>query len=269
MSADPSNQSSTNLPANPAQQLPGYLQGIEVPKGSRSAWGMDSYSKPARIIVVQALSKAPLKPPFKEGDVVLTPKMIKIGDSETPFTITPIGFFTDFLALNPQGTQPWIKERSFDPASDVGKKAKAFTKVLVPGTTDKFVKYVTNLNFIFFIHGYPDLEEMPIHVSFNRGIYKVGQSFITLIQDRKNAAHFPFCHRYQCLVRPIQGKDNNMFPGLDIKNDSEPWVTEDQYKRYEIRSKELQDLILAGAMQTEIDNETGGTDDNAADETKY
>lgn len=265
MSADTPN----NLPANQAQQLPGYLQNVEVPKGAHSAWGMDSYSKPARIVVVQGLSKPPLKPPFIDGDVILTPKNIKIGDSQTPITITPIGFFTDFLALNPQGTQPWIKERSFDPASDVAKKAKAFAKVLIPGTTDKFVKYVTNLNFIVFIHGYPDLEEMPVHMSFNRGIYKVGQSFITLIQDRRNAAHFPFCHRYQCLVRQIPGKDNNNFPGLDIKNDPEPWCTEDQYKRYEIRSKELQELILAGAMQTEIDNESGGTDDNAANETKY
>lgn len=248
-----STDNSNNLPAN---LKPSYLANVPPPTDKHTAWGMDSFSKPPRIFVVQALSKPPLKPPYKDGDIVVSGagKFIKIGDLETPYSFTPVLFFVDYLALNPNSVQPFIRERSFDPASTLAKKAKAFTREPCPGqAADQVIKYVVNLNFIVIIHN-EEIGEMPVHQSFNRGTFKIGQSLIGLIQDRRNTKHIPYCHRYQAITRMIPGKGQTTFPAPDIKNDPIPFVLdEDAFKRYEKLSKDLEELVLAGKLETDID----------------
>lgn len=260
MSTD--NQLSTQL------QRPSYLPpAVDRPQ---SVWGLEDFSKPPRLFVVQALSKPPIKPPFKDGDIIVVSggKIIKIGDFETPFSFTPLYFFVDYLALNPNDVKPFIKERSFDPNSLIAKKARAFTREQVVGAApDQVIKYVTNLNFIHIIHN-DEIGEIPVHNSFNRGTYKVGQSLIGLIQDRRDAVDVPFTHRYRAISRMIPGKGTTTFPALDIKNDPEPFVTAEQYPRYEKLSKYLEELKSVGELETDIDD-ISTTGDDAANEKKF
>lgn len=252
---------------------PSYLANVPPPPPGtiHAPWGMESFSKPPRIFVVQALSKAPLKPPFKDGDIVVSGagKFIKIGDFETPYSFTPVLFFVDYLALNPNSVQPFIRERSFDPASTIAKKAKAFTREQLPGgASDQVIKYVTNLNFIVIVH-HEEIGEIPVHQSFNRGTYKIGQSLIGLIQDRRDTRHIPMCHRYQAISRMIPGKGTTTFPAPDIKNDPIPFVVdEEEFKRYQKLSKDLEELVLAGTLETDIDP-LDASEGDASSEKKF
>lgn len=248
---------------------PSYLPPTPTLTRPTSVWGLEDFSKPPRLFIVQALSGPPIKPPFADGDIIVVSgsKIIKIGNFETPYSFTPLYFFVDYLALNPNSVKPFIKDRSFDPNSIIAKKARAFIREqVVGGSPDQVIKYVTNLNFIHIIHN-EEIGEIPVHNSFNRGTFKVGQSLIGLIQDRRDAVDVPFTHRYRAISRMIQGKGTTTFPALDIKNDPEPFVTEDQYHRYEKLSKYLEELKSTGELQTEIDDIQEG--DDAANEKKF
>lgn len=254
---------STGLPANQIER-PAYLANVPAYDLSQ----MNQYARPPRLTVVQALSGPPLKPPFREGDIIVTPQMIKVGDEQTPFSFTPIIFFVDFLCMNPvqmRGQLPFIRERSFDPNSTVAKKARAFVKEPCPENKEHQIKYVQNLNFVCIIHS-EDISEMPIAMSFNRGTFKVGQSMIGLIQDRRGAP--PYVIRLRGITRIIPGKPPTSFPGLDIKNDPSPWVEESQVERFKLLHDNLQQLVSTGQMDIDLNGDDLPSDD-PANETKF
>lgn len=258
-----STDSNTGLPANQIER-PSYL--ANTPAYDLSAFR--EYSRPSRIIVVQAMSGPPIKPPFKEGDIIITPQMIKIGDIETPFSFTPIYFFADFLCMNPvevRGQVPFIRERSLDPNSTVAKKARAFIKEPYPENKAYQIKYVQNLNFCVIVHS-EDIPETPIAMSFNRGTFKVGQSMNGLILDRKGAP--PYVLRLRGITRMTPGKPPNVFPALDIKNDTDPWVTEEQAKRFEGYHDTVKGIVVSGQMYIDL-NGDDLPQDNPAEETKF
>lgn len=266
-----SDATNPNAVSNP--NLPKYLQNREQPPSDkRLAWGMASFSKPPRIFVVQGLSKPPLKPPFTDGDIVLMGGGFakKIGDAQTPYTVTPIGFFVDFLALNPPNRPPFIRERTFDMMSEIARKAETFTKEQFPGGEQgEVIKYVKNLNFILIIHD-PEIGEIPVHQSFMKGTFKVGQNLIGLIQNRRESSDIPFCHRYRVVSKIIPGKGQTSFPVCDFTNDPIPYVTDEQFARYELLAKEFDKLKQAGQIDTDVDNlHTEGDGEDAANEKKF
>lgn len=268
-----SDATNPNVPANVNPNLPKYLQNRELPPAEhRVAWGMSSFSKPPRVFIVQGLSKPPLKPPYVDADIVLMGGGFnkKIGDQQTPYTCSPIGFFVDYLALNPNGRAPYIRERSFDPLGDIARKAELFLSEQFPGgEPNERIKFVKNLNFIFIIHD-PEIGEIPVHHSFMKGHFKTGQNLIGMIENRRESSDIPFCHRYRVVSKYIPGKNQSTFPTCDFTNDPVPYVTDEQYVRFEKLADEFDKIKRAGKIDTEIDNlNAEGDGEDAANEKKF
>lgn len=215
---------------------------------------LNQYSKPPRIKVVQALSRPPVKPPFKEGDVVVVPQLVKIGDNEEPFTFVVVHFFPSWVCLNPiqmQGTLRSIREFSMDPQSDVAKNAKSFAKIKCPENPEFYLKYNETLNFFVILEGHPDLDDMPVHLFFSRGGYQVGQQLIGELQLRK-------APRYACRFRAcsasLTNKQGQAWQALKFFNDPQPWVDEAHFRKYEKLHKDLDDLIRARAVDLDLND---------------
>lgn len=236
---------------------------------------MTDYAQPARLKIIQALTSAPFKPPFKDGDIIVNPYLTKVGDLETPFSFTPLVFFANFACLNPARMRQQLTMirkysdsndimLSFDPNGEIAKNARAFKSFPCPENPKEECKYVTILNFVIVIH-HDDVPPVPIAISFMKGEYRTGQTLIGLHQTRKDA---PLCAcRFRATSAIHSSKGNNWY-GLNISNDYEPWVPEAQFKIFEEQSGKLQKLIDERAIQIDFDD-TDVEGNDPADEKKF
>ena len=100
---------------------------------------LKEYVRPPRIKVVQALSDTELVDDFGVGSVVLLPQGLCVmemkfdekarpkPDQVEPMLFTPLFFFAEFVCWNPRdlkGSVNAIRDRSFDPNSDVAMRAR-------------------------------------------------------------------------------------------------------------------------------------------------
>lgn len=228
---------------------PGYLSDANVAYDNSD---INIFSRPPRIKVVQALTGPPIKPPFKEGDIIIVPQNVKIGDAETPFTFVVIHFFPTWICLNPiqmKGTLPSIREYSADPTSALAKKCKAFAKEQCPENPQLYLKFSETFNMMIVIEDNPELADIPIHMFFARGEYNTGQKLLGDILLRK-------APRYACRFRATSGehinKQSNRWFGLDIYNDPKPWVDEANFFKYEKLYKELKKLVDDKAVELDL-----------------
>ena len=252
---------------------PSYLTDADDAKYSDQIQKLNEYGKPLTIKVIQGNTGLPYKPPFAEGDAIITPEAIKIGDEKTPFTFIPLCFFSTFVCVNPyqmRGTLSTIREFSFDPNSDVAKKARAFTVLPCPQNEKLDIKYRVNLNWFIIVDGLPQYADRPIHLRMSGGDYKYGQSLITLIQGRWNnhKAPSPAC-RFRGFVETHTSGPNS-WKGLGFLNDPIPFVEDvNLYKKYD----DLATLMNKGIEERSIDVDLGEDEDaaaaNAASDKKY
>ena len=95
--------------------------------------------KPMRLRVVQSLSKE-LKAAgnFSDGDAVVTPINVKVGDKANPIDAIVLLAWADYLCLNPRGAGLfWIRSSSTDIRSMEAQKARKMVKEPLPeGTID-------------------------------------------------------------------------------------------------------------------------------------
>jgi len=176
----PVNQN-TGLPA-----VPDYLR-VE---GDTSADSLKGYVRPPRIKVIQSLTDQKLREDFGVGSVILLPQNICIlemprdkkgnplVDTAVPFIFTPLFFFPEFCVWNPleeKGNVPAIRDRSFDPNSDIARRARDFKARTMPypGKENLEIKFVEHLNFIVAVHGIEDA----CVLSFSRAEFSAGQKF--------------------------------------------------------------------------------------------
>lgn len=239
---------------------PSYL--INVPLENIDNSDLNLYAKPPRIKVVQGLTKPPIKPPFAEGDIVVIPQLTKIGDRNTPFTFVPIHFFPSWICMNPikmMGTLKAIREFSADPNSELAKKCKSFAKEKCPENKDLLLTFAETLNFMVVLEGDPEWEDVPIHLFFSRGEYPTGQKLIALMQQRK-------APRYACRFQAITGthqSKGNEWPGLDLRNDPQPWVAENKFRQYELMYNELKKLVDNKTLELDLEDFTEASVDTA------
>lgn len=231
-------------------EKPAYLQDEDIKVDNSD---LQMFAKPPRIKIIQALTGPPFKPPFKEGDVIIAPKGVKVADDEQAFDFTVIHFFPSWSCLNPiqmRGTLPTIRDFSFDPASEVAQKARQFVKERCPENTEYMLKYSESLNFIICIDGVPEFEEVPVHMFFTRGEYGTGQKLIGEMQLRK-------APRYACRFRACSGVHKNAnannWIGLDIFNAQKPWIEDvEKFKRYEKLHEELKKMIDSRTLELDL-----------------
>ena len=241
-----------------SNERPNYL--AEITPEQIDNTDLSTFAKPPRIKIVQAMTKPPIKPLFKDGDIIVLPQSIALGNTENPFTFTPIHFFPSWICLNPiqlQGQLRGIREYTLDPKSDIAKKAKSFVKEKCPENQEYYLKYNETLNFIVVVDN-EEVQDIPLHLFFAAGEYKTGQILIGNIQARK-------APRYACRFRSASGLHTGpkgQWYGLDITNDPQPWVAEESYHKYKKLYEDMKELIDNRALEIDL-----GEEENLADST--
>lgn len=256
---------STAKAANGMIEVPAYLQNLPADKTLMTE--LNKYSKVPFIKIVQGQTGEPFKPAFNDGDIIAFPHLIKIGDRSTPFTFTPLHFYTNFLAQNKFGFKPWIREQSYDETSDLAKKCKTFQKMADPDNPKNEITFRQALNFMVSVD-HPELRDVFFALPFMGGEFKTGQNLIGLIQKRKTPYYF--ATRFRSASALHTSKDFKWW-GLDPINDAEPYVSEDMFKQnMEIHGR-IDELVKS--RQLEVDYEIGGdgesSSSDAASEKKF
>lgn len=224
---------------------------------------MRQYMKPSRIKVIQKTSGDVYKSKFRDGDIIIEPQMIKIGDTENEFNFTPLIMFPTFIAANPYGVKPFIAEMSFDDKSDIAKKARAFIKTPYPGKQNAFITYGQVLNFLVRVHGIADLPNTPLGMIFRSAEYKTGQILLGLIEDRRARAFLcKFSAHSQLVQHP-----NGSYYGLSIRNSPEPWIQEDLVLPFKQQNEELKKMLDDRLI--EIDMDATDVEQDASSESKF
>ena len=188
---------------------------------------MSKELKPPFVKVIQAMTGEPYKPPFREGDIIVPPFNVKIGDNDTPFSFTPIFYFKTFLCFNPiqlKASMPALREFSFDTNSPLARKCGAFIKEKCPENPQYELKFNQVINFFVIIHGVDELKDTPVTLSFKGGEYKTGQNLINMITVRKA---FPYGCRFRSASEIHKSKQGFQPQGLNIQNDPVAWITDE------------------------------------------
>lgn len=249
--------------AGGAGNKPPFLAGKDYDLGE-----MSQYSQPPRLKIIQALTSAPFKPPFMDADAIVIPQMMKVGDRTTEFSFTPIYFFPSFICWNPAQLKNQlvaVREQSLDPNSTTAQKARAFVKEKCPENQEFYLKYAQMLNFLCIIHDKPEIAELPVLFFFNRGEFKTGQTLIGLIQARQAPPH---ACRFRAIVASHKGKIGDWY-GLDLRNDTNPWVAEEEFNRYQVHHDRSKEIVQSRKIILDLnDNDVPGEGD-AANDTKY
>jgi len=195
-----------NLPAVPtnSNDLPEYLQIYLADREVPLASGLEEarqYTTAQYVKIVQSSSTELLKD-RSVGDVILTPTneviapVILTADGapttesqRIPFT--PLSFFVEWIIRNPINVEPFVRERSRDPNSEIARRAKSFDKSVntlpypeEPDNREKSIKFCETLNYISFLH-LDGFDSIPVIISFSVGSYKNGSSFGALANLRK------------------------------------------------------------------------------------
>lgn len=226
---------------------PGYLADPSVQYDNSD---LQRYSKPPRIKIVEALTGVPFKPAFKDGDIVTFPSLQKIGDTTTPFELVIVHFFPTWICLNPiqmRGQLKSIREFTMDPESDLAKKCRSFAKIKCPENEQYYLNYSQTLNFMIVVEQ-EGIEDIPFHLFFARGRYVDGQALITLLEKRK-------APRYACRFRAgsffYTGPKGKWYR-LAMDDAPEPWVTEDNFKKYKRYHEEIKTLVDTRMMEFDL-----------------
>lgn len=234
-------------------EKPAYLTDPELNKPDELIKEMQTYVSPPRLKVVQSTSGAPFKPTFAEGDILVLPEMLKVGDTKTAFEFVPLAVFPMFIATNPfqlKNSLPFIRERSFDEDSDVARKARAFLRVPCPEDGKYQIVYQTTLNFLIRIEKPQISAELPVALMFRSMEFKVGQILLTLLQERRAKS---FYCRFQA-GSLFQSTPKGNYYGLSVMNAPEPWVAEDKVSQYTEEAKVVRELIQSRRIELDLED---------------
>lgn len=151
-----------------------------------------------RLKIIQSPSDAALKRTFGEGACILRPGDVlicKYEEDPVSFGIVPVFFFIEFAKWQDlkATSGPMVEERSFDPTSDLAKRARDVKRrfEIYPGQEGIDEKeqcryrYVEHLRFISIIYGDHPLVGTPVTISFERGEFNQGKNFISAISLRR------------------------------------------------------------------------------------
>lgn len=268
-----------------SDQLPDFMRGEGLPD---TLGEVMQYTILPRVKVVQALSKEPYRPRFREGDVVASPLMVPIvtsdGDprvGQVLFHFIPILFYPEWITWNPRNSgMRAVRARSFDYRSDIAIKARnpETRKENCPDAPLKegkpqVMKHLEHLNFVFMIVGDHELAEFPLTMTFASGEHQAGSRFNTLITMRGTK------QIYGCQFAAKLGRRKNNdgeWLGLDIDNpEPDSGVTPFVQDRARFESlgkiwKEYNDIYAAKRLRVNMDDmESADEETTAAAESRF
>lgn len=203
------------------------IGGIAVPdyikEESEQAEGLDMMGDmivPNRLKVVQALSNDMKALGYAEGDVVVTPINVKVGDEANALDCVVLLSWAEYLIINPRGVSDlyWLRDRSTDPKSVIAMKARNRVKEVLPeGGVDPKTKqpyqmeYVKAANFLVWLVDH----NVAAIATFMKGEGKFGDAFASLITSR-GLAIYGGLYRLSCNTRT--NKSGDKWKGLSAGN---------------------------------------------------
>jgi hypothetical protein len=225
---------------------PAYLQ--KHAEADQSIQDLQAYRILSRITVIQAMSKSEHKAAFGEGAVMLMPDKKVVAKSGESFLFLPLLFFAEFIKWRDRRDLGGgaVLDRSFDPTSDVAKRAKDPKhrhEVYQGGPSDKpyTYRFVESLNFAGLLLKAGELSEIeamtPCALSFSKGEYFNGQTFIGEIMKRRIGPGQPVAPLWSQVWRlrteTHRNKAGNEWKGFGYDVDVErPWVTEEEAPKF-------------------------------------
>jgi hypothetical protein len=236
---------------------------------------LKAFVRPPRLKVVQKMSKPPFTDNNVEGDLILVPQLITVapidrdeqnrpGKQGRPFFFVPVFFFPEWISWNPlklKGSEPAIRERSFDPRSDIARKSRdpQLRSEKMPGTSDDElkIKHQEHLNFVIMLLSDDPTGGMPIVMSFAKTAHKHGSNLCSLIAMRK-ADVFACVFQGQVKMESnAKGDFYNIFPtNPDTKLGQAPWIQDEAvYARLRASHEEFAELHKASRIVVDHDDE--------------
>lgn len=233
--------------------LPDFMQG--------EAHGVDQLNKvirPPRIKVVQKMSGGVFSEKFNVGDVIMVPQChmlapVKLNDKGkptdegNPLYFVPLFFFVEWCAWNPidlRGTVNAVRERSFDPKSEIAIRSRDEKTRLGPYPEDPTnpklaVRYVEHLNYVVMLIEHETATGIPMVMSFARAEHAAGSNFAALIKMRRSSI---FGGQFEAVAKHRTNQKGDWF-GIDVSNPRPdapvgPWVSRDMYDAFKVMHEE-------------------------------
>ena len=273
-----SERSTEIAPRKDRSGLPATPQWMNV-EDDHSIDDLKQYVRPPRVKVVQALSDTELVDAFGVGSVVLLPQGSPVMemkfdekarpclDQVEPMLFTPLFFFAEFVCWNPlalKGTVPAIRERSFDPNSDIAKKAQNpnLRTEVYPEDPSHEIQYCEHLNFVVAIEGVDD----PCVLSFARAEFSMGQKFASMAKMRAQRGCPLYGGVYAAYIGHRVNNKGNWY-GLDIANppeDVSPFVDEAVFEQYKALHEELKQQHADALIRVDYEDESVNTSPSEA-----
>lgn len=233
-----------------------------------------------RIKLIQSMSDSALKKKFGEGSAVVLPGDAVVvdaqGDGVGAFEFTPLLFYQEFCKWRDlkDKQRPSVVERSFDGASATAANCKDWDRRFEVYEGDEKKKpdqqrnfrFVHHLRFIGLISGDHELSGTTAIISFERGEFQNGRSFISAIRMRKITVPEEFegemidvrkpcplwAQVWQFSVSERPGEQGSWF-GFDFEAADKPMIEESDIDRMREAHEEYAELHKKNRLRVEED----------------
>lgn len=222
--------------------------------------------RPPFLKIVQKQSDDALIHEFGIGTAILVPDRLPVlRDGDAPLRIVTLLQYTEYLKISPignKGKEPFIKERSLDPKSDLARRCMDPTlwsepHPSFPNDPKNTYRNCEAINFLcFFQDEHMQGLETPFTLSFSRGSYGKGANFCRLLAMRKRPI---FGCVFDLSIDPTPGQNaQGTWRRFQIDNpQGDPWVSNpDEFNIYKDLHIEAMSKLKEGMLETGYDDDT-------------
>lgn len=228
----------------------------EAAETDQSIEAMAEHRVLPRLKVVQGMSDSALKDAVGEGGVVLTPGNVLVCSRDEGFEFVPVFFFTEFIEMSDinDSESPTVLERTFDvthPLAVRARDADQWERDYGPEDSKGRAKYTARacevFNFVGFLDGGDipaELHGVPLTITFARGEFNTGRSFITAITMRRVGGKIvPLWAQRWAFTIGFRERDSKKWYGLDVRNPAQPYISEEQGAMFKGAHEEFAELF--------------------------
>jgi hypothetical protein len=229
-----------------------------IAKEDKSLVKLGEYVILPRLKKIQQMTDTALKEQFGEGSVILAPGNAMVVSKAESFQVVPLFFYTEFCKWKDRkdAESNMILERSFDPDSDVARKARSekgryevyAEDVGKPAEKQKKYRYVEHLVFPSVIYGDHPLAKTECILSFEKGEFSNGRNFSTAIKMRKievegRPVACPLWAQVWTLQPALRTRGENKWYGFDFGPGLTPVILEEEQEEFMKRHMEVAELF--------------------------
>lgn len=243
---------------------------------------LDEYVIPPTFKLVQKQSSDELQNSFGKGTTILAPVGAVVAPVNTPFLVTPILYYPEYLTWAPiemKGKVPAVLDRSMDRKSALAEKAtnsekwseanyRYTDKKTGAETVISKVRHVEHLVFLVKLIGH-ELGDAYGTMSFARAEHKKGRNFATLIKMR-NAEMFGCIFQVSVSDKPRSNEMGSWY-GWDVRNPdpalSSQWIQDATlFEQLRTLNLDFEKKYQDGLLRTNLE-EDNGTEQTGEGET--